>query len=152
MTVMDEGSNASILIGTWKQLSGTIEDVGSGVERNTYSAGSKGYVNFSADGRLMLLCVDPGRKKPAGEVPSAAEAEALFRGLIAYAGNYTLDGNRVTYDLDVTWNETWTGRKQVRFWEVKGDRLIISTPEMVNPQTGKRSVMRLTFQKFAGRS
>lgn len=144
---MAGGSDASALIGTWKQLSGTMVEEGSSESRSNLSAAPNGYVNFSAEGRLILLSVDSARRKPAGEVPTPAEAEALYRSMIAYAGSYAVEGNKVTYDLDVAWNESWTGTKQVRYWEVSGDRLTITTPEIVNPLTGRRSVFRLTFRK-----
>jgi hypothetical protein len=145
-------SDASPLIGTWKQLSGTMVEEGSTSERSNLSAAPNGFVNFSADGRLILLSTDSARKKPAGEVPTAAEAEALYRSMIAYAGTYKLAGNKVTYHLEATWNESWTGSKQVRFWKVEGDLLTITTPEIVNPLTGKRSVFKLTFRKIGGRA
>ena len=145
-------SDASPLIGTWKQLSGTMVEEGSTSERSNLSAAPNGFVNFSADGRLILLSTDSARKKPAGEVPTAAEAEALYRSMIAYAGTYKLAGNKVTYHLEATWNESWTGSKQVRFWKVEGDLLTITTPEIVNPLTGKRSVFKLTFRKIVGRA
>ena len=59
---------------------------GSTSERSNLSAAPNGFVNFSADGRLILVSTDWARKKPAGEVPTAAEAEALHRSMIAYAG------------------------------------------------------------------
>jgi len=145
-------SDASPLVGTWKQLSGTMVEEGSSSERSNLSAAPNGFVNFSADGRLILLSTDSARKKPAGEVPTAAEAEALYRSMIAYAGTYKLAGNKVTYHLEATWNESWTGSKQVRFWKVEGDLLTITTPEIVNPLTGKRSVFKLTFRKIVGRA
>ena len=145
-------SDASPLVGTWKQLSGTMVEEGSTSERSNLSAAPNGFVNFSADGRLILLSTDSARKKPAGEVPTAAEAEALYRSMIAYAGTYKLAGNKVTYHLEATWNESWTGSKQVRFWKVEGDLLTITTPEIVNPLTGKRSVFKLTFRKIVGQA
>jgi len=146
---MGDNSDPKALIGTWKQLSGTMVETGSGEQKSNLSAAPNGYVNFSADGRLILLSTDSARKAPAGQVPTAAEAEALYRSMIGYAGSYKVEGNKVTYDLDVSWNQSWTGSKQVRFWEVNGDRLTITTPEIVNPLTGKPSVFRLTFQKVA---
>jgi hypothetical protein len=146
---MSEDSDPRQLLGTWKQLSGTMVEDGSGEQKINLSAAPNGYVNFSADGRLILLSTDSARKAPAGQVPTAAEAEALHRSMIGYAGTYQIEGNKVTYDLDVSWNESWTGTKQVRFWEVNGDRLTITTPKIVNPLTGKPSVFRLTFQKVA---
>ena len=145
-------SDASPLVGTWKQLYGTMVEEGSSSERSNLSAAPNGFVNFSADGRLILLSTDSARKKPAGEVPTAAEAEALYRSMIAYAGTYKLAGNKVTYHLEATWNESWTGSKQVRFWKVEGDLLTITTPEIVNPLTGKRSVFKLTFRKIVGQA
>src|SRR5262249_29792813 len=57
--------DASPLIGTWKQLSGTMVEEGSTSERSNLSAAPNGFVNFSADGRLILLSTDSARKKPA---------------------------------------------------------------------------------------
>jgi hypothetical protein len=145
-------SEASALIGTWKQISGTMLEEGATSERSNLSAAPNGFVNFSADGWLFLLSTDSARKKPAGEVATAAEAEALYRSMIAYAGTYELKGNKVTYHLAATWNESWTGSKQVRFWKVEGDLLTVTTPEIVNPLTGKRSVFKLTFRKIGGRA
>ena len=140
-------SDASALLGTWRQLSGTMVETESGEQKSNLSAAPNGYVNFCADGRLILLSTDSARKPPAGQVPTAAEAEALYRSMIGYAGSYKVEDNKVTYDLDVAWNQSWAGSKQVRFWEVNGDRLTVTTPEIVNPLTGKLSVFKLTFQK-----
>jgi hypothetical protein len=146
---MGEENDPRLLIGTWRQLTGTMIEEG-GIERKSnLSEAPNGYVNFAPDGRLILLSTDSARQAPAGQVPTAAEAEALYRSMIAYAGSYKIEGNKVTYDLDVTWNQSWTGTKQVRFWQVDGNRLTVTTPEIVNPLTGKKSVFRLTFEKVA---
>jgi len=77
--------DARQLIGTWKQLSGTMVEEGGAEAKSNLSAAPNGYVNFSADGRLILLSTDSARQAPAGQVPTAAEAEALYRSMIAYA-------------------------------------------------------------------
>lgn len=145
------GEVPSELYGTWKQVSGTVIEVGSGVERDNLSAAPNGFVNFSPDGRVMVMSFDSARKKSAGPVPTAAEAEALFRGTIAYAGTFTVEGNRVFYDIDASWNVAWTGTRQERFWELRGNRLHVTTPEIINPLTGKPSIHRVTFEKIASR-
>jgi hypothetical protein len=139
------------LYGTWKQISGTLVEVESGLAKDGLSSAPNGHVTFSPDGRIMLISLDTARPRPAGPVPTAAEAEALFRGMIAYAGWFTIDGNRIFYDLDATWNETWTGTRQERFWELKDGKLLVSTPPIVNPVTGKLCVHRLTFEKVRPR-
>jgi hypothetical protein len=62
----------------------------------------------------MTIVVDSARKKPAANVATAAEAEALFRSMTAYAGTFTIKGNQVIHRPDASWNETWTGTDQIR--------------------------------------
>jgi hypothetical protein len=65
---------------------------------------------------------------------------------IAYTGTFGIDGDQVFFDLDVSWNESWTGTRQVRTFELKGNRLMISA-EIINPMTGKPARHRLMFEK-----
>src|ERR1019366_2965598 len=115
----------------------TVTEVGSRITRNSRPSPTVGYRSFSSDGRLTAMNVESVRATPAPAVPSPAEAEALFRSMIAYTGTYEIKGNQLICDIDVSWNEAWTGTRQLRFWEINGDRLTISTPEMVDPWNGK---------------
>jgi hypothetical protein len=135
-----------VLFGTWKQLSGTYVDIESGEERPGLSKAPNGYIHFAHNGRMFNLTVDSARRKPLGARPTAAEAEALYRTLIAYTGTFGVEGDKVYFDLDVSWNESWTGTRQVRTFELNGDRLMIAA-EIVNPMTGKPARHRLVFQK-----
>jgi hypothetical protein len=67
--------------------------------------------------------------------------------MMSYGGTYSVDGNAVTHDVDISWNQSFTGSKQKRFFTLEGDRLILSTPESVDPIDGKLSVRRMTWQK-----
>ena len=142
----DEHTIPAALFGTWKQLSGRYIDIENGEERPGLSKAPRGYIHFSRDGRMFNVTVDSARTKPAGPKPTAAEAEALYRTLIAYTGTFFVDGNRVFFDLDVSWNKSWTGTRQERTWELQGDRLLISA-RIVNPMTGKPAIHRLVFEK-----
>jgi hypothetical protein len=137
------------LFGTWKQLSGRYVDVETGEERPGLSKAPNGYIHFSRDGRMFNVTVDSSRKKPEGPMPNAAEAEALYRTLIAYTGKFSVEGDKVFFDLDVSWNESWTGTRQVRTWALEGDRLIVSA-DIVNPMTGNPARHRLVFEKEKG--
>ena len=75
-----------VLFGTWKQLSGIYVDLETGEERPGLSKAPNGYIHFARDGRMFNLTVDLSRQRPAGARPTAAEAEALYRSLIAYTG------------------------------------------------------------------
>jgi len=134
------------LFGSWKQLSGRYIDVETGEERPGLSLAPSGYIHFSRDGRMFNVTVDSARRPPAGEKATAEEAEALFRSIIAYTGPFSVEGNKVYFDLDVSWNQSWTGTRQVRTWKLEGDTLYISA-DIINPMTGKPALHRLTFAR-----
>ena len=96
----------------------------------------------------MTIVVDSARKKPAGNVATAPEAEALFRSMASYAGTYTIKGNQVIHHADVSWNETWTGTDQIRNFKFDGDRLILTTAPSPDAFTGKTSVRTLVWEKI----
>ena len=80
------------LIGTWKLVSAVSEELATGQKTNLYEGAPIGFITYGADGRVMTVIVDSPRKKPAGAVATAVEAEALFRSMAAYAGTYTIKG------------------------------------------------------------
>ena len=102
------------LVGTWKLVSAVSEDLATGQKTNIYKGTPVGFITYGADGRVMTIVVDSTRKKPAANVATAAEAEALFRSMAAYAGTYTIKGNQVIHRPDASWNEMWTGTDQIR--------------------------------------
>jgi hypothetical protein len=144
---MADDSIRERLIGTWKLLSATREDVASGTKTDFLGAGATGFISYSPDGRMIVLNTGGGRPKPNGAQPTAAEAEALFRSMTSYAGTYAIDGNVITHRVDVSWNETWTGTEQKRIARFEGDRAYLSTPPSIDPITGTMSVRTMTWQK-----
>src|SRR5215470_11701025 len=67
------------LIGTWKLVWAVSEELATGEKTNLYNGTPTGYITYGADGRMMTVIVDSGRKKPAADIATSAEAEALFR-------------------------------------------------------------------------
>jgi len=49
------------------------------------------------------------------------------------AGTYTLDGEKVTHHVDISWNEDRTGSNEVRFYKVEGNILTITTAPNKSP-------------------
>jgi len=143
-TVADEKDK---LVGTWKLISAVSEDLSTGQKTNIYKGTPVGFITYGTDGRVMTIIVDSGRKKPAANVATAAEAEALFRSMAAYAGTYTVKGNQVIHVPDASWNETWTGTDQIRDYKFEGERLLLATAPSPNPFTGKMSVRTLGWEK-----
>jgi hypothetical protein len=136
------------LVGTWKLISAVSEDLSTSQKTNIYKGTPVGFITYGADGRVMTIIVDSPRKKPAANVATATEAEALFRSMAAYAGTYTVKGNQVIHVPDVSWNETWTGTDQIRDYKFDGERLLLATAPSPNPFTGKMSVRTLVWEKI----
>ena len=135
------------LVGTWKLVLAVSEELATGEKANLYNGTPTGYITYGADGRMMTVIVDSGRKKPEADVATSSEAEALFRSLAAYAGTYTIMGNQVVHHVDVSWNQSWTGTDQVRNYKFDGERLTIATAPSPSPRTGKISVRTLVWEK-----
>jgi Lipocalin-like domain len=136
------------LLGTWRLVSSTLEEVPSGAKIDLFGPNPIGFINYGADGRMMVLQVRRDRPTPASAVPTAEEAAALFRSLLAYGGRFTVSGNKVTHHVDISWNQTWTGHDQVRFFRFDGNRVELSTEVSPDPVHGKMSVRRLVWEKI----
>ena len=118
------------LFGSWRMLAFDIEDRASG-KRSPYYGQSKphGYLLLSRDGRMMTLVAAGVRE--AGETEQ--KQAALFRTMLSYTGLYRCEADKLITTVDVSWNETWSGTEQVRFYKLDGDRLDILTPWMPHP-------------------
>ena len=121
------GCGGNPVLGTWKLRSYTREDAETGEQSNPLGVNPGGYLNYSPDGRMMGILVGDNRKVPSGPIPTDSEVIALFKGMVAYAGTYAIDGNRITHHVDASWNEAWTGTQQTRFYKLDGSILTLTT-------------------------
>ena len=137
------------LVGTWKLVSAVREEIPSGAKTKLFGERPHGILNYSPDGRMIALIARGDRKAAANGRPTTAEAEALYRSMLSYAGAYTVDGDVVTHDVELSWNESYTGSKQQRHMAFEGDRLILFTPQTPDPIDGRMSVRRMTWEKVA---
>jgi hypothetical protein len=136
------------LIGTWRLISTVTEDLETHEKSNTWGEHPSGFINYGSDGRMMVINTGSDRKKPAAAAPTTEESLALFRSVLAYAGTYTVDGNELTHHVDISWNEAWTGTKQVRLATFEGNRVRLSTRPTPDPVTGRMSVRTITWEKM----
>ena len=136
------------LIGTWKLISVTAEDVATGEKSEIWGPDPDGYINYGPDGRMIVINTRSDRHKPVGAAPTHDEAADLFQGVLAYAGTYTVEGDTVTHHVDISWNESWTGTDQVRFARFDGDRVHLATKPNPDPVNGRMSVRTMTWEKL----
>ena len=133
-------------LGTWKLQSFTREDLATGQKTDLFGAHPSGYISYGADCRVYTIVTKEGRKAPAALVPTEAERVNLYSGLIAYAGTYSIDGDRVSHHIDASWNEAWTGTTQIRQFKIEANTLHITSRER-NQVDGRESSSVLIWTK-----
>jgi len=75
---------------------------------------------------ISVVATDPGSME-------------LYRGLIAHAGSYSIDGHQITHHIEASWNQAWTGTTQVSQFNIAESTLYIRTGISKSPMTGRPS-------------
>ena len=122
-----EKTDENPLLGTWKLQSFVFEAITSGQRSSPFGDHPVGYLSYSPDGRMYAIGAAEDRPKPRDLVPTDAEKVKLYESVFAYAGTYTVDGEKVIHHVDISWNQSWTGTDLVRFYKLDGDTLTITT-------------------------
>ena len=138
---------ADSVVGSWRLVSWVEVETESKAVHTAFGENPTGVITYTPDGRMSLFIIDPKRKPSSGPKPSDTEAVDLYRTMIAYSGAYSIDGNKATHKVEVSWNQAWTRTNQQRFIEVKDDQLTIKTPPIISPISGKESVSTLVWER-----
>ena len=131
------------LIGSWKvlNLKATTED------KVTYPLGEQvaGYVTITPT-RFWLLFVDATRKAPVAPTLTDAEAIAMMKTQVAWTGKYTTaeqtaEGIKLTAHVDAASSQAIFDTDRVYFIRVDGNKMMVKSPGVIVPMTGKTSVV-----------
>jgi hypothetical protein len=144
-TVVAAGENP--ILGTWKLKSFVLEVIATGEKSNQLGEHPDGYLSYSADGRMYAIGTADNRIKPPTPVPRDEERIKLHQSMFAYAGTYTLDVGKVIHHVDVSWNQSWTGTDQTRFYKLEGNILAITTAPLKSPLDGREGRAVLIWEK-----
>lgn len=136
------------LVGTWKLVSSTRKDVESGEESRTFGSHPTGFLNYSPDGRVMVVMVGDNRKPPSGPVPTDAEMIDWFKSTLAYAGRYTVEGNEVTHHVEASLDPLRAGDRLVRTFRLDGKVLTLTAAPTRYWMDGRMSVLTIVWQKM----
>jgi lipocalin-like protein len=129
-------------------FSWTTKNVRTGETANGLGADPTSYLHYLPDGRMMVLVLRGERKAPSGLAPTVEEKLALYDSMVAYAGTYVFEGDKVIHRLDMSWNQAWTGSEQIRFCQLDGKRLTLTSPASKNPLDGENVVHTIVFEKI----
>ena len=140
-------TGADALIGTWHLQSYVREVVDSNERFDQFGRNPAGYLGYAADGRMYAIFVRQDRVTPEDVVPTEEEGIKLLGTMVAYAGRYTLERDKVVHHIDVSWNQAWTGTDQVRYFVLEGDILTITTAPYRSYQDGRQGRSVLVWRK-----
>jgi hypothetical protein len=135
------------IVGTWKVQSFVREVLATGERLKEFGEKPNGYIIYQPDGRMFFMFVSDNRAAPTGTFPTDEEKVRLFGTLSAYSGTYVVEGNKATHKVDLSWNQSWTGSDQVRFFKIDGTTLTITTAINKSPRDGRDGRAILVFSK-----
>lgn len=149
LTVQCLAATTDNLYGTWRLVSARSTLVDTGEQTALFGDQPKGVLQYTRDGRVTVLVVAGPRLNPAdlAKVTDAERAE-LFKTMAAYSGTFTFDGMTVVHTLDLSWNETWTGTRQVRRARLDGGRLHLASIPQPRALDGRVAVNELIWEKL----
>lgn len=141
---------ASQLLGSWRMTSWTFEVLETGEVKDALGKNPRGYINYSPDGRMMVLVLREDRAQPKALVPTSEEKIGLYETMFAYAGTYSVEKDRVIHQVDMSWNKSWEGTQQIRLIEMNGRTFTYTTAPSKNPLDGRDCVHTVGFEKVGG--
>jgi lipocalin-like protein len=137
------------LLGTWKLKSYAVT-TGTGETSAPYREHPMGYLSYAADGRMQAIGTSRERIAPPDLAPTDEARAALYVTMFAYAGTYSIEADKVTHHVDISWNEVWNGTDQVRFYEVNGNTLTL-TSRALDPTSGTEALYVVVWEKVTPR-
>src|SRR5262244_1844170 len=127
-----------LLFGVWKLQSIYTENK-AGARRESYGARPNGYGILTREKRMMVIITAPDRKEPI----TGADRSAAFLSMVAYSGPNRVEEGRFTTRVDTAWNEAWVGTEQVRFVQLEGDTMTLTSEWQPDPNTPGNPEVRL---------
>jgi len=130
--------SGSKLVGVWRLLKYTLEFKGGCPPMNYFGDNPAGYLIFTSKGRMAAVIEAADRKWGITD----AERAALFLSTMAYTGTYRLEEDRWITQVDASWSPRLRLAEQVRFYEVQGDQLVVTSPWAADPRVPERGDTR----------
>lgn len=120
------------VVGAWQLVSASaVTEAGRSVGQ-PFGNDPRGTLIYTRDGKVSVLISHGARKLLSGDrIASPAQERAdAFATFFAYAGTYSVRGNRITHHVLVSSVPNWVDTDLVRTFKVSGSALTLKTPPM----------------------
>jgi Lipocalin-like domain len=121
---------SAALVGAWKLLRAQFEFADSGESIDLFGSDPVGRLILTGSGDMMTILTSTGRV-PANDQVSGSR---LFETMMAYAGKFHVDGDKLVISCDLAWHPAWVGTEQVRFFTLDRDKLFIRSGKQTHPK------------------
>ena len=115
-----------------------LEQRADGTWGPAFDEGAHGSIAYWPNGRMQVVMGAADRPRLRGEWTAVAPQDkaACLERMVAYAGAYTVQDDRVLHHVDTCWIPNWEGRDLVRLMSFPApNRLLLATV----PDTGPRA-------------
>lgn len=137
------------LTGMWRLVAFDLEDQASGERGARFGTKPNGRLVLQENGLMIAILTAEGRTVPKTD----ADRVNAFNTVIAYSGRYTIDGDRLSTDVDIAWNEAWVGSAQVRSFRYIDSRIQLFSdwgPSPFDPTKTVRGILVWEREVSAG--
>jgi hypothetical protein len=107
------------IVGTWQLKAFSITSLET--KETTRPAGENpvGYIQYSPGGYMIVFLQSRDPMRPTHSPFTDEERVEAHRSIVeAYAGRYTVEGNKVIHHIEASWRPEWIGTQQTRFFEI----------------------------------
>jgi hypothetical protein len=141
---------ASQIVGVWKVQKFDLCKVGTDECAAAPAFGDQpsGVVIFAKSGVLVTQVFGTSRVVPKTPDPTDEERVALFKSMFAWGGNYKLEGNKITTQIEFAWIESWKGQKRVHTFKVEGTKLTVASSPFKSVIDGATITARLVLERI----
>ena len=138
----------SSIVGTWKLTSFARKELATGKTAATYGEHPTGYAYYTKGGHFLVFGVAQDRKKNEKiAAPTDAERVELFKSMFAWGGIYKIEGNKITFDVDIAWVQSWVGTTRTYQVEMANNKLTVTTPPFKSTLDGQDVVVVTTYER-----
>jgi len=134
------------VVGTWTLVSASSTTKTGERSETPYGSNPVGFLTYTGDGRMAAMISHGGRKSLSAGGGTLQEQAEAFNTFLAYAGRYTLTGDKVTHFVAISSIQNYVGKELVRSVKLEGDQMtLVTPPTRIN---GKIQTVELIWQRL----
>jgi hypothetical protein len=138
----------SSIVGTWKLTSYVRKEMATGKSDTYYGEHPSGYAYYTKGGHFLIFAAAQDRKmnEKVG-APTDVERIELFKSMFAWGGTYKTEGDKVIFEVDIAWVQSWVGTRRTYQAEIASNKLTVTTPPFKSTLDGQDIVVITTYER-----